>query len=230
METDLADITVEFEAEGLGSAAAELGRIRETAEQIGKAFSTYGDAAASGLKIAFGAVDVSPGLKALDTLAGKGRDVGRTLDGVFLGALDQLLVKGRSLEQVLGRLETEFLKRGTRYFAGQGGSGAGGGGLFGLAGDMLTRFFPGFNSGGQFTVGGPAGRDRNLVGMRLSRGERVTVETPAQQQQREMAAAPPNIAITFNIATPDVAGFRKSQAQLQAEAFQAARHATRRNG
>jgi hypothetical protein len=43
----------------------------------------------------------------------------------------------------------------------------------------------GFATGGQFMVDGRAGVDRNNINMNVSRGERVTVETPAQQRAND---------------------------------------------
>lgn len=42
---------------------------------------------------------------------------------------------------------------------------------------------PGFATGGQFTVGGGGGTDSQLVAFKATPGERVTIETPAQQAQ-----------------------------------------------
>ncbi len=50
-----------------------------------------------------------------------------------------------------------------------------------VAGIMSTNVGS-FQDGGQFTVDGKAGVDRNNINMNVSRGERVTVETPAQQR------------------------------------------------
>lgn len=46
----------------------------------------------------------------------------------------------------------------------------------------------GFNTGGSFTVGGKQGRDRNRIAMDVSRGERVSIETAAQQRAAERAS------------------------------------------
>lgn len=56
------------------------------------------------------------------------------------------------------------------------GSLFGGGSLLGLLG---------FQHGGSFTVGGQGGADSQLVAFRASPGERVSVETPAQQNVRQ---------------------------------------------
>jgi len=50
------------------------------------------------------------------------------------------------------------------------------------AGAAIGSFGPGFASGGSFEVGGGGGRDKTQVGFMATKGERVTVETPAQQR------------------------------------------------
>lgn len=57
-------------------------------------------------------------------------------------------------------------------------------------GKLATQLFPGFAGGGSFVVGGSGGSDSQFVGMRLTPGERVTVQTPQQQ-----AAAPVNVRV-----------------------------------
>lgn len=59
------------------------------------------------------------------------------------------------------------------------GGGFGGGG-FNLLGSLGL---PGFATGGSFEVGGDGRTDSTLVAFRATRGERVNVETPAQQRQ-----------------------------------------------
>lgn len=84
---------------------------------------------------------------------------------------------------------------------GGGSSGGGGGGIFGALGSAIVGIFGGgggltttgtgsfgagnapfgtlgFANGGEFTVGGASGIDRNLVAFRASRGERVTIDPP----------------------------------------------------
>jgi hypothetical protein len=101
---------------------------------------------------------------------------------------------------------------------GQAAAAAGGGGgvLSSIIGGIGHIF--GFANGGQFTVGGPAGIDRNLAVMKLSRNEKVTVETEAQQRAgggRRVGGT--NI---FNFPNSSVDGFRKSQRQVARTARQ----------
>lgn len=54
---------------------------------------------------------------------------------------------------------------------------------------ILSTNVGSFNTGGQFTVGGRAGVDRNNINMNVTRGERVTVETRQQQRANDNAGA-----------------------------------------
>jgi len=58
-----------------------------------------------------------------------------------------------------------------------------------------------FADGGQFTVGGKAGIDTNLIQMSVTKGERVTVETAAQQRGRggQAAAAAPQVNVPVKV-------------------------------
>ncbi|MBO0334577.1 hypothetical protein J0X12_13190 [Sneathiella sp. CAU 1612] len=156
----------------------------------------------------------------------------------FEDAFEKLLLSGKDFKTVLQRLEADLIRLGTRTLtstASQSLGGAGGllyelgGALFG-GGGSLASLFPGFSTGGQFTVGGAAGVDQNLVPLRLTRGERVTIETPAQQRLANNATAAPVINMAFNISTPDAASFRLSQTQIQGEALRQAQRSLRRNG
>lgn len=86
--------------------------------------------------------------------------------------------------------------------------------LGGLTGAPMAPMaaLPGHNEGADFVVGGTGGVDKNVVAFRASRGERVQV-TPAGQSAD--SAAP---TVVFNITTPDVDGFRRSEAQIAARA------------
>jgi hypothetical protein len=56
-----------------------------------------------------------------------------------------------------------------------------------------------FATGGQFMVDGKSGIDANNINMNVTRGERVTVETPAQQRANDNAAGGPNISFNPKI-------------------------------
>lgn len=77
------------------------------------------------------------------------------------------------------------------------GSGGGGGGEGGAA-SLILGGLGGFANGGSFTVGGSSGTDQNLVAFRATRGERVTVETPAQQGSSVGGAATASLRVVNN--------------------------------
>lgn len=64
-----------------------------------------------------------------------------------------------------------------------GGIGGGGGigGLAGIGSSMLAGQGLGFATGGSFVVGGNGGTDTSLVAFRATPGEKVTIQTPGQQ-------------------------------------------------
>jgi len=72
---------------------------------------------------------------------------------------------------------------------------------------------PGRNEGADFMVGGTGGVDKNVVAFRASRGERVQV-TPAGKASQGQGGG----TVVFNISTPDVEGFRRSESQMAARA------------
>ncbi|MDF2367499.1 hypothetical protein [Sneathiella sp.] len=163
--------------------------------------------------------------------------VAASIGTAFEGAFEKLLLSGRDFKSVLKSLEGDLIRLGTRTLTSQASQSLGGaaglftelgGALFG-GGGSLASLIPGFSTGGQFTVGGASGVDQNLVPLRLSKGERVTIETPAQQRATTANAAPV-INMAFNISTPDAASFRLSQTQIQGEALRQAQRSLRRNG
>lgn len=86
------------------------------------------------------------------------------------------------------------------------------GGVLGNLMGVPAAALPGHNEGADFMVGGTGGVDKNVVAFRASRGERVQV-TPAGQ-----SADSGSPTVVFNISTPDVEGFRRSEAQIAARA------------
>lgn len=114
---------------------------------------------------------------------------------------------------------------GGPFGSGLTGSAAGGGGIFaGLTGLL------GFATGGEFSVGGMPGVDKNLLSVngepvaRVSRGETVRVEPEGKRSGGDRP-----ININFNISTPDAESFRRSQDQIMARAQAALRRADQRN-
>lgn len=86
------------------------------------------------------------------------------------------------------------------------------GGILGSLTGVPVAALPGHNEGADFMVGGTGGVDKNVVAFRASRGERVQV-TPAGQS---VDSGSPTVV--FNISTPDVEGFRRSESQMAARA------------
>lgn len=92
------------------------------------------------------------------------------------------------------------------------GGGAGGGFGSSLLKGAMSFLGGGrsFATGGSFTVGGSGGVDSQLVQLRASPGERVTVQRPNQSNGGERTQ------IVFNIQTPNVQSFRESESQIAA--------------
>ncbi|UFK26771.1 tail tape measure protein [Roseobacter phage RDJL6] len=68
--------------------------------------------------------------------------------------------------------------------------------------------------GGSLTMGGSGGPDSQLFVSKISPGERVDF-TPEGEGSRKGGGSP---TVVFNISTPDVEGFKRSQSQLAAQA------------
>lgn len=250
-QTDLARLGFKIETAGLDQALKSLDQLGDKSRKAEKEVQLLtrqfaglkNDLAGSGKN---GFVDqLSGGLAAakeeMSGLADLSGKVAAGIGDALTGAFEKLLISGKDFKSVLKGLESDLLRLGTRTLTSSASQSVGGtGGLLfelgsalfsGNGGNSLMSLIPGFASGGQFTVGGAGGVDKNLVPLRLSRGERVTVETQAQQRQANNAANPaPVINMAFNISTPDAASFRLSQSQIQGEALRQAQRTLKRNG
>lgn len=107
-----------------------------------------------------------------------------------------------------------------------------GGGTNGLAGDLVGSFIGGlfdFASGGSFKVGGSGGVDSQPVGFMASPDEVVSVMTPRQQKEAAAYEGGRNVTVnnTMNISTPDVRGFKQSEAQISGRLALATRRGAR---
>lgn len=91
------------------------------------------------------------------------------------------------------------------------GNVAGGGGI---GGALLGALGGGFQTGGSVVAGGSGGPDSQLFVTRVSPGERIDF-TPEGEGS---GGGGKGTTINFNISTPDVAGFKRSQSQLAAQA------------
>lgn len=94
------------------------------------------------------------------------------------------------------------------YFSMSGGSSGGGllGGLMGTMNGWVGNVL-GLDTGGDVTVSGKGGVDRNLTVLRTSDNERVSV-----RRQGDMGGA--GASVVVNIHTPDPAAFQASRAQI----------------
>jgi hypothetical protein len=116
-------------------------------------------------------------------------DIGRDLGLTFSSALEDAIVKGEEARDVikgLGQDIARILVRESITKPIAGGisdlfKSSGGGNLLSSLGSSVAKLL-GFASGGSFTVAGGGGTDSQLVAFRATPGERVTVETPAQQR------------------------------------------------
>ena len=121
------------------------------------------------------------------------------LDGTVKDALKNTFDTGNdALDTMLAKLAEAIIlgQDLSGVFGGGGGGGLGGligslfGGGFSVGGNaggastsLVGATYAGaYASGGSFTVGGKGGTDNNRVFMDVSRGERVSIQTPAQQR------------------------------------------------
>jgi lambda family phage tail tape measure protein len=81
----------------------------------------------------------------------------------------------------------------------------------------------GFAGGGDFIVGGSSSTDSNVVAFRATAGERVIVQTPAQQQ----SGGTGNTHVSVNVYATDAQSFLKSENQVAAATNRALRKAQR---
>lgn len=122
-----------------------------------------------------------------------GKEIYSAIENSLGDAIYGLVTKTKSMKDVLLDLWRSVTRAVSNYLAKVimaglfGGGSGGGGGLFGSlfgggGGGMNTGGALKFAGGGSFAMDGRTGFDNNYVGMRVSRGERVTVETAAQQR------------------------------------------------
>jgi lambda family phage tail tape measure protein len=100
-----------------------------------------------------------------------------------------------------------------------------GGAIGGLFGDLFKGIGIGAANGIDFIVGGKSGVDENLVPMRLSKGERVTVQTAQQQSEAARQDRNPGSngtpVVNMYVNTPNAESFRASEGQVAAAAARA---------
>jgi len=163
-------------------------------------------------------------------------DLARSLGLTFASAFEAAIAGGRGFRDIIGSLEQDLLKLGTRkliteplfkslqgLFGGAKDGGAKDGGGFG---DIFGSILGSISFGGTRALGGPV-----ASGMAYLVGERgPELFMPRQSGQIVPNGALGGGTVVFNISTPDVSSFRASQGQLYAQASQAMSRAARRNG
>lgn len=141
----------------------------------------------------------------LRALVAEGQSWGDTWDGIFGSVLDRLfdLAFSPAWDALFDNLSTYF------DLSGKSASGGGGGLIGGLVGQVFSGIgnILGLDSGGDVTISGKAGIDRNLTVLRTSDSERVSVRRPGDTGG---SGAP----VTVYIQTPDPQAFQASRAQI----------------
>lgn len=118
---------------------------------------------------------------------------------------------------------------------GSGGGGGGGGG-HGGGRNMGGNLGPVSAMAAGGLVGGNPGIDNNLLSIngrpvaRVSASERISVKPGSGRQENGTNRPERPVVVNFNINTPDVESFKRSQAQLQARAAAGMARASARNG
>jgi hypothetical protein len=131
----------------------------------------------------------------------EGQSFSDTWQNIFGNAMDRVfdLAFSPAWDQLWQNLEMSFSG---------GGSGSSGGGLLngilGGAGDWVGNVL-GLDSGGDVSISGKAGTDRNMTVLRTSDAETVSVRRPGEGGGR---------AVNVTIVTQDVHSFKGSQAQI----------------
>lgn len=132
----------------------------------------------------------------------EGQSFEDTWKNIFSNAMDRVfdLAFAPAWDQLWQNLEMSA--------SGGGGGGKGGGGflsgILGGAGDWVGNIL-GLDSGGDVSISGKAGIDRNMTVLRTSDAETVSVRRPGDGGGR---------AVTVNVYTQDIGSFKGSQAQI----------------
>ena len=188
----------------------------ETAERLKTSIAGTGGSAASGgsgggltgaLKELTGEVDEFGNAEGwqdakdnMKALLLEGQSFSDTWQNIFGNAMDRVfdLAFSPAWDQLWQNLEMSF--------SGGGGSGGGGllNGILGGAGDWVGNVL-GLDTGGDVSINGKAGTDRNMTVLRTSDAETVSVRRPGEGGGR---------AVNVTIVTQDVHSFKGSQAQV----------------
>ena len=117
--------------------------------------------------------------KAMKLLEDTGLEMGRAIAGGFEDVITKAKSVKESLVDVIQQISLIALRKSIIDPLGKS--------IGGSISDLF-KSFPAFASGGSFEVGGRGGTDNNLVAFRATKGEEVSIKTPAQQ--RASGAAP----------------------------------------
>lgn len=147
-----------------------------------------------------------------------------------LGQYLAMRIRSALLDNLAGTLTDLFLGKGKGSGGGMMGS------LSGIMGSLRSIpsvlrgvGFPGFATGGSFKVGGAPGKDKNFVGMNLTKGEMVDIRRPGQGMGGGIAVHV-SPSPYFDVAVEQIAAPMAMQAAVGAVSVQntQARHAQRR--
>jgi len=149
--------------------------IRGLGEELSALDNTFAGGVANGL------------MRVSNQVMNLGQGVSDIVVGAFDNATNAIVNFAKtgefSVREFFGSIFEQLLKlAANQLFAQLLGGGGGGGGLGGLLGGLFGAL-PGFQNGGEFAAGGSGGTDSQLVAFRATPGERVSVDTPAQQRQ-----------------------------------------------
>jgi tape measure domain-containing protein len=142
--------------------------------------------------------DLDPALESMNTFLKRAREnaqdiLGDTLANLFTDGLDDVPEK---FADMLRQLAAQYLASeifrilGNKFGGGPQGGDAGGGAAGSFLGMLGSFFAGGFASGGSFTVPGQGGIDSQMAMMKVTPGEKVTVQTPSQARSGQGSAAP----------------------------------------
>lgn len=153
----------------------------------------------------------------LKSALGSGRDQFESFGDFILSWGDKLL--DRMLSSVFDPLG-DAMQTALDGMAAQGGGGAFGGlgGIMGGVGQFFSGLM-GFDTGGEMSVGGRSGIDRNVAAFRVTQGETIKVTKRGESG----GGSPVNVYIQ----TPDPSAFKASKGRIATDIARAVGHANR---
>jgi len=154
------------------------------------------------------------------------RELATSLEGLGQGFL-QTAIQGGDLKQAVADLIPQLVELALRMAIFGSISGGAGDSLSGPLGSALSGLFSGISffadggaaSKGQLAVVGEEGPELGVFGSNakvFSNDDLKQILTAPTNQQTTQTTSK-NISVNFNVSTPDVGGFRRSQPQMSAE-------------